>query len=203
MSEHKNLSFTKLHKAKFDSGLEADKPVAAEGVGDVYVSTDDHIMSICHATTVWTEYDLDDISAPFVPPDRSMCKVYETVPFSVPDATPTEISWDFTDFDDDAAYRNGTLAEFTIPSDNVYEIQYRVALDDSTPTVWTIEILIGGTPSITDTMIVDTNFVTHIVYTTKLYLPGTPDIAIQATQASGGALDVEIGSWATIQKIEN
>lgn len=203
MAEHKTLSFTKLHKAKFDSGLAAARPGAAEGIGDIYVSTDTHVMSICHATTAWTEYDLDDISAPFVPPNRSMCKVYESSSFSVPDATPTEIGWDFTDFDDDGAYRNGTLAEFTIPSDNVYEIQYRVALDNSTPTVWTFNVLINGTPSINDEMIVDTNFITHVVYTTKLYLPGTPDIAIQATQASGGALDIEIGSWATIQKIEN
>ena len=57
MPNHKTIDFAKLHKAKFDSGDEADVRVAPEGKGDIYWAPDNDKLFIADfAGTAWKSY---------------------------------------------------------------------------------------------------------------------------------------------------
>lgn len=59
MPNHKNLVYSKLHKAIFSSGDAVDLPADPDGAGDIYWAPDDNTIYIADfAGTAWLNYDL-------------------------------------------------------------------------------------------------------------------------------------------------
>lgn len=53
MAEHKEFTYAHIHKARFDSGLAAALPGAAEGVGDAYYATDTNVLYVGLSDLTW------------------------------------------------------------------------------------------------------------------------------------------------------
>lgn len=211
MTEHASAPFSHLHKARFDAGLHADRPTAPEGLGDAYLSTDTHILSVCYSATVltWTEYDLDDIGA--APPPTIVfhgARVYKSSPTSIPDATQTAIGWDVDNFDNDSWHdEGGDNTIISVPADhNIVDILFALQIDASVATEWTIEIFGSGIaldPPETYVITTEPEFTAGTAFTwfnltTLRYLPFGADIQIMVTQSSGGSLDIGASSWLAI-----
>lgn len=213
MAGHADAPFSEMHRAVWagprSSGLDSGRPASPEGVGDSYLAIDTHILSICYGTSpifVWTELPLDNIITPPVTiPPRSSMRKHTTAGQAIPDSTPTLVNFTFVDWDDESyGYTDDTIST---PSDNVYEVAFALNFDASTPTVWTVTVLVGTStePDGVGVFTVNTSYQTSLQFYDLLYLPHSAGaiLQIQVEQASGGSLDILTGSVISIKKVEN
>lgn len=135
---------------------------------------------------------------------RSMARRHMSGGQVIASSVPEAVNFNENDWDDEGYFAFGG-DEIHTPSDNVYEIQFTLMFDTSTPTVWLVKITVNGSPlnHSQDLFEVDTNYNSFVNYTTKLYLSSTPTLQLEVTQSSGGDLNIEEGSWITVHKIPN
>lgn len=186
--EHSQISFSNLHKAKFDSGVAASRPASPDGTGDVYVATDTHVMSVCHTTSnphSWTDYDLDNIG--FAEP-RYTTKCSMSGAQSISTATATDVDFDTEDWSDSPGYGTpGTT--FTVAYTDVYRFCLNLRLDSA---VWTIDIRVND--ATLETYTHDSATIDYFFYSFSLSLTADDQFEIRVTQSSGVSVDVISGS---------
>jgi len=139
---HQSIPFTGLHKAKFDSGLASAKPLAAEGVGDVYFSTDTEVLSICKSGTTWTDYTLGSGGGGLAYlGQRRHLSSDTTLPG---DDSSAYFGWDGEDWHV-GDFGSGATEFFNQPELGIYEVSVNLAFENSNPGRFHVEAWYDGT----------------------------------------------------------
>lgn len=216
--EHKGLPFSALHRAKFETGLQADRPDTPEGLGDQYLSTDSvtaspndsRVLSVCVSAGVWLPLYVDWLN---VFPSAGGAVVFKGVRIfrstdqTITDDTVTDVLWDTDELDNDSWHdEGGSQANVVLPAALVCDIETVLKLDVSTPTTWTIRILQNGTPIPQESYDIDTteasaaglSYYLFALTTLHYFGTGSDVIKLQVYQNSGVDLDVLTDSWLVV-----
>jgi len=200
MAEHHEFTYAQIHKARFDAGLFADLPGAAEGVGDAYLATDTGVLYVCLATTAWSAFSTGGGA-------YKGLRWRLDAPISyVGDDTQDYITWDAGDWTYGVFGTPGALV--LNPESAVFRYSFSIQLENSAAGRWHLQFFASDSNTAEDHYVdadgtgtpLELNFSGEFI-PVDIQPDAGGTAYIYASQDSGSSMDVLAGSYVTISKI--
>lgn len=143
----------------------------------------------------------------YVDTSRFVVGLGQSAPQSIPDSTPTEISWDAETVDDYDFHDGGTPTDLVVPAGKggVYTLSAAISVDNPSPgDDITTRVLVNGSPMVTIHTFTDGSSLDHTICipSVVLNLGDTDVVTIDLEHNEGANLDTVVqGTYITLQKI--